>query len=120
MRFAAWFIGIVLTLALGPAAAAQTMPDYSPPKDLSAGFDPNTLFGADPKVKRPDDSWAAEVLKDKIWSGGVELGLAGGAGSTNVFKFRTGLTARRDKDGNVLNSDLMYVMSEVSGEVTEN
>lgn len=103
-------------------SAQPSVPNYSAPRDLSAGFEPNALLGSEPKVKPPEDSWIAEVRKkpEKIWSGGVELGLSGSTGNTDVFKIRTGIGAKRDKAGNILTSDFMYVLSEVNGELQEN
>jgi putative salt-induced outer membrane protein YdiY len=99
-----------------------SIPNYSPPKDLSAGFEPNALLGSEPKVKPPEGSWIEQVRKkpEKIWSGNIELGLAGSTGNTDVLKIRTGLAAKRDHQGNVLTSDFAYVLAEVNGEMREN
>lgn len=104
----------------GRVAANPTIPDFKAPKDLAAGFDPNGMLGANPVVKPPEGTWASEVLKEKIWSGGIELGLAGSSGNSDVFKIRTGFIARREVEGNIMTSDLMYVLSEVAGLLTEN
>lgn len=102
------------------ATAQPTIPNYAAPPDLSAGFDPNAMLGSVPKVKPPENSWAAEALKPKKWSGGIELGLAGSEGNSDVFKIRTGFLTKRAVEGNVLTGDLMYVLSEVGGRLTEN
>lgn len=111
---------LTVLLLIVPAFAQPSIPSYSAPADLAAGFEDKALLGATPKVKPPEDSWAASVLKEDRWSGAVELGLAGSHGNSDVFKFRGGLSAKRQVEGNVLTSDLFYVLSQVAGDLTEN
>src|SRR5262249_46281604 len=119
MRIAAWLIsGIAGLLCAGALMAQPALPDVALPKNLEAGFDAKTALG---DALRPllGDSPAGEVLK-RLWSGGIELGMAGSSGNSDVFKVRTGFIARREANGNLMTSDLMYVMSEVGGAMTEN
>lgn len=109
-------------LGVSSVQGQPSIPNYSAPKDLSAGFDPSALLGSEPKVKPPENSWIAELRKkpEKIWTGAIEMGLSGSTGNTDVFKIRTGLGAKRDKDGNILTSDFAYTLAEVNGQLREN
>lgn len=78
---------VVVILPVGPTLA-QTPPSFAAPKDLKAGFDP-TILGALPATP-PTPPAEAVVVVPKIWSAGIELGMSGSTGNSEVFKIRVG------------------------------
>jgi hypothetical protein len=56
----------------------------------------------------------------KIWSGGLEAGINGQDGNTNVINFRTGWNATRKVDDNLYTMDFLYAFAKQEGIETQN
>lgn len=118
-------------------AAAQPIASPSPltgrtssSAPLSETFTPNSVFGSPPapmpKPKAevvPDDEgppipmeekpeWSLFPIRlPKPWSGGVDAGINGASGNSEVFNFRGSWNVRRKTQRNVLTSEFLYVYS---------
>jgi hypothetical protein len=56
----------------------------------------------------------------KIWAGGLELGLNGSAGNSDVLKIRIGFDVKRDTPTNLFTASGWYGMANQNGVLSEN
>ncbi len=56
----------------------------------------------------------------ELWSGGVEIGLNGTDGNSELFKIRFGGNAKRETEETILSFDWLYNYAKANGEDTEN
>ena len=87
----------------------------------SANFDGNSMFPAQAPPGAPAATLTGEAPADiKIWSGGVEAGVNGQSGNTDVFNLRTGWNLQRKTVDNLLTSDFVYSLAKQEGIETQN
>jgi hypothetical protein len=55
-----------------------------------------------------------------LWCGGVEFGLSGSEGNSDVFNARLGASAKRQTDSNIFNTDLLYRLSRQNSVTSAN
>jgi putative salt-induced outer membrane protein YdiY len=63
---------------------------------------------------------APAKLPEKPWCGGLEIGLVGSDGNSDVFKIRVGGNVKRQTPDNIFTSDVVYGMAQQKGIVSEN
>lgn len=137
---------VIALVSSGPVAAQQPdtpappLPKIKPP-DLKTPdyfgppatqpFDEKTLFPKTPApaglpapppsdvpVVVPDGSpFAPQPLR---WKGGLEFGLSGSQGNSDVFALRLGANADRKSDANLFHLDLLYTLTHQDGITRQN
>lgn len=124
---ARWGLACCVTIAFIPTAFGQA-PAVKPPAFFGApdgAFNEKTL--ALPKPKTPEAAVVpfegAIITKPppppKYWSGGVDLGLNGATGNSELFNLLAGFTANRKSSGNLFSSSLVYSYAKQNGAVTQ-
>ena len=94
---------LTISFALAFAASAQADDLVIPPP-------PPTII----------DAMAPAKVLPKIWTGSVELGLAGADGNSENFKLRAGANLKFDSDPHFMKVDLLYSNSSANSILTEN
>lgn len=132
-----WIVGVGLFTVCSGVALGQ--PIASPPPissrtssgvPLSETFTPSLVFPNNPTPTprpapltesvldpeapveprdRADGGLLPMIRLPKPWTGGMDLGLNGASGNSDVFNFRGGWNVRRKTDTNVFTSDFLYV-----------
>ncbi|VTS05485.1 DUF481 domain-containing protein [Tuwongella immobilis] len=80
------------------------------------GFNPNAVLGPPQVLKKT----ATEQGEPRLWMGGVEFGLNGSEGNSQILKIRFGANATRKSQTNLLAADLFYGFSTQNSERNEN
>jgi hypothetical protein len=105
----------VAVSAVGVVSAVAQLPQGS------ANFDGNSMFPAQAPAGAPQQTLTGEAPPPiKIWSGGVEAGVTGQTGNTDVFNLRTGWNLQRKTDENLFTSDFVYAFAKQEGIETQN
>ncbi len=73
----------------------------------------------DPTIMIPDGSWP-DLPPKKNWKGGVEFGLNGSQGNTDVLSLRFAANADRKVDNNLFHVDILYTLTNQSGLTKQN
>jgi len=126
--FALRTLALVLIALLSPAVTlAQRLDKSFAPPGGGGGFDPNAILGAPPPPPKKEDLPALQILEalpppppPKIWSGGVEFGMNGSEGNSQVFKLRFGANAQRDTPSNLFRANVVYGIATIGGVTNEN
>jgi hypothetical protein len=56
----------------------------------------------------------------KIWSGGIEFGINGSTGNSELVNVRAGWNATRKTDDNILATDILYALAKEASKTTQN
>ncbi len=115
MRIGGLALACAMLLATVGTAKAQQVNDklYVPSSNQALPFDDKTLFSG------PSAATSAP-LKETPWCGGVEVGLVGSDGNSNVFKARLGANTKRSTEDNYFMADLAYGYATQNGKISEN
>jgi hypothetical protein len=124
--FRCFSVGISL-IALVSNSFAQQMKDadYLPSRQTQP-FTESAIFAKplkpkDPPIPPPSLIEEEKPLpRPKIWSGGLELGLSGADGNSEVLKIRTGMDLKRVTESNIFTMNLTYGYSNQNGVLNEN
>jgi len=110
---------LVLMLFYGGAVLAQQLNDklFMPSANASQPFNDTTVFTP---VAKPSPTDAPPRDEHPLWCGGLEFGLNGSEGNSDVMKMRFGANARRRTEANLLTVDLVYGMARQNGIQSEN
>jgi hypothetical protein len=109
-----------LLLAVAVSAIALTTASAQLPQG-SNNFNGQTMFPAQAPPGQPVATLSGEAPPPvKIWSGGVEAGVNGQSGNTDVFNLRTGWNLQRKTDDNLFTSDFVYAYAKQEGIETQN
>ena len=112
------WLALVLLIGLTKGTWGQGIfrdAEFKVADDKPASFTDKTVFV-------PPPAWPPPV-PDKpvpLWSGGVEFGLNGTEGNTEVIKIRLGANVLRRTEGNVFSADLVYGLARQMGITAEN
>ncbi|MBX9623865.1 MAG: DUF481 domain-containing protein, partial [Gemmataceae bacterium] len=91
----------------------------APPKTQAPpGLPP--LPPPDPAVMIPDGSLPPPPPPSPLWKGGIELGLNGSQGNSDVLSLRVGANADRRVERNLFHMDLLYTGSQQDGVTKQN
>jgi hypothetical protein len=123
-------VGVVVAVPAAPASGQLTDSQFKPPTrpELTAPpsgnlldapffkpgaklepFTEKTMF---PPPKKPSEK------ESPLWCGGVEFGLTGSDGNSDVLNIRFGARAKRESDTNLFTTDLLYGYTRQAGQVT--
>jgi hypothetical protein len=106
-------------------AAAQEgdLPFAVPPADAPEMLPPPKVVAPE-DVQKPMAVFEPFLLPDKpppkIWTGGLEVGLAGADGNSTNFKFRTGYNTRAENERNLFKLDVNYNYANTGQKDLEN
>ena len=89
------------------------------PKTLGPDGKP-VLPPPDPAVMIPDGSLPVPPKPPKIWKGGVEFGINGNEGNSDVVSLRFAANADRKTDSNLFHIDLLYAFTNQDGTTKQN
>lgn len=92
------------------------IPD-TPKTQAPEGLPP--LPAQEPPVVVPDGSLPIPPPK-KLWKGGVEFGLNGSQGNSDVLSLRLGANVDRKSNFNLFHADFLYSLSRQDGETKQN
>jgi hypothetical protein len=85
-------------------------------------FAPDALFPAPPAPPAPPP--VADPLlpppPPKIWAGGIDLGVNGTSGNSDLVNFRAGINAKRQTADNIFVTDFLYTYARQEGLTTAN
>lgn len=101
--------------SLFPTPAAPDPPKTQAPPGLPP------LPPPDPRVMIPDGAYPPPAPPPpRVWKGGIELGLNGSQGNSDVLSLRVGANADRRVERNLFHMDLLYTGSEQDGKTEQN
>lgn len=114
----------LLVAVLSVAVASAQPGGFSPPSNIAPppppSFDPPRAILTPPPTVVDGGGLLPSERPVKIWSGGGELGLNGADGNSTLFALRTGFTAKRKTDTNLLSTDFLYTYAKQNGVLTQN
>ena len=108
-------------------AALVATSAYAQLPAMSGGGKPfdGSIFQAQGQAPAPAADPAATLTGEaspprKIWTGSVEAGLNGQSGNTDVVNIRSGFTAQRKTEDNLLVANFLYSLAKQEGLTTQN
>jgi len=133
-------IALILLFAMVANSEAQRLDKSFAPPSGSGGFDSTAIFGAPPPIPKtpipptpppipelPEDAELTPYLNETAppppppaWNGGLEFGLNGSQGNSEILKIRVGGEARRETASNLFRANLFYGIASQNSVRNEN